>query len=129
MSDFGQKIVDPYEFIEGEGTGGEPPRLYLFEGGLRTKEEILEAQNWMNGEEWLQEPLFELEEVDQQKPEMTSQERAIIITWLLAMGESMHLDDVCRLTGLKSRGARKLMTRVCRIAPVSKVGSYWRRLD
>lgn len=59
----------------------------------------------------------------------TPQERAILVTWLLADGWRLNLEEVSRRTGLTRRSARKLMLRICRVLPVSKVGAYWALID
>jgi len=50
--------------------------------------------------------------------ELTAQERAALVTWLLAGGAQMTTGDVATVTGLTPRGARTMLERLSRVIPI-----------
>lgn len=53
-----------------------------------------------------------------QNGDLTAQERAGKIAWLLAQGERLTTNEIARLTGLTRGGAWYLMMRISRVVPV-----------
>ena len=67
-------------------------------------------------------------EISNREREFTSQERAMLVAWELSSGAELAVRDVMRLTGLRSRAARRLLSLACRVLPVFKEGRRWRKL-
>jgi hypothetical protein len=60
--------------------------------------------------------------------ELASQERAALVAWQLACGETLTLEDIIELTGLTEKGARALTSRLVRVLPVYR-GTVWAALQ
>ena len=50
--------------------------------------------------------------------DFSAQEKAALVTWHLAHGESMQNRDVANLTGLSMTGAWQLMQKLARVLPI-----------
>jgi DNA-binding CsgD family transcriptional regulator len=57
---------------------------------------------------------------------MTAQERAVLVTVLLARGLRLTDEDIGAVTGLSARAVRYLMTRLARVLPIrsSRYGEW-----
>lgn len=65
---------------------------------------------------------------DKMDEEYTPQERAARVAWALCEGVKLRGEDVCRLTGLQPRAARRLVSNLARVLPILKEGGAWKRL-
>lgn len=63
------------------------------------------------------------------KRDLTPQERAMLVSWSLAKGEKLSVEDVMSLTGLSRRASRDLLSRAVRVIPISSDGKLWHSID
>lgn len=61
--------------------------------------------------------------------ELTPQERAGLIGYLLGCGCRMRTRDVARLTGMSMRGALHLLEKLSRNCPIYQNGWVWQKCD
>lgn len=61
--------------------------------------------------------------------EMSAQQRAALITWLLTRGHSFTTLEVAQITGLSRRGAADMMNKMCSQIPLIFEHSRWKLLS
>lgn len=60
--------------------------------------------------------------------ELTSQQRAALVVWLLARGHSFTTMEIAHITGLGYRGAKHMMDNISSTLPLSCEQSRWKLL-
>ncbi len=60
--------------------------------------------------------------------EMSAQQRAGLVIWLMARGHSFTTLEIAQITGLKRAGAQQMMNRLCGQVPIVFEHSRWRLL-
>ena len=64
------------------------------------------------------------------KADLVAQERAAKVTWALAEGERLNVQDVADYVGLTRRGALFMMNKLARAIPITLDGAgRWVRMD
>ncbi len=61
-------------------------------------------------------------------PEMSAQQRAALIVWLLARGHSFTTLEIAQITHLSRRGANDMMNKLCGQVPIVFEHSRWKLL-
>lgn len=60
--------------------------------------------------------------------EMSAQQRAALITWLLARGHSLTILEIAQIAQMSPHGARDMMDRIGGAVPITKNGKQWKLL-
>ena len=60
--------------------------------------------------------------------EMSAQQRAGLVVWLMARGHVFTTLEIAQITGLSRRGAQDMMDRLCGQVPIVFEHSRWRLL-
>jgi hypothetical protein len=60
--------------------------------------------------------------------EMSAQQRAGLVVWLMARGHSFTTLEIAQITGLSRRGALDMMNRLCVQVPIKFEHSRWQLL-
>lgn len=61
-------------------------------------------------------------------PEMSAQQRAALIVWLLARGHSFTTLEIAQITKMSRRGAADMMNKLGGQIPIVFEHSHWRLL-
>ena len=59
--------------------------------------------------------------------DLTPQDRAGMIGFLLGAGSRMRTRDVAKLVGLSMRGALCLMAKLSRVSPIHEFRGFWQK--
>ena len=57
---------------------------------------------------------------------LSAQEKAALLTWLLACGWTGTTREAAEVLGMQQRGALHLFYRISRVVPVYRTGRRWR---
>ena len=60
---------------------------------------------------------------------MVTTERVGIVVWLLSNGRAMTTAEVADIIGTTKQGAWTLLSKLCRVLPLTLEDNIWRRME